>query len=303
MSLEGKGSLSLENYRYTSRYVLSKRLVHHLDKLSYQLGVRDAQALSLPDFMCVGFRKAGTTWLYENLHYHPDIYLPLYKNVRYFSKYFDRPLAQYAAQFAPGTKKVKGDFSNSYSALSKRHIRFIRSVMPEVKIIFMLRNPVERAWSEFVHSVAATDKSLASFTDEEMMHALQCGTVERAGGYTAVIDTWLTAFPYEQVFVGFYDDLALRPQTLLSDLFSFLSVSKEVDWARFPYDECIVPPVGEQYENCNGWRGVFAPEHRNTAELLEERYKASKTFLLDYLQPELVRLEQQFGPRVKAWFD
>lgn len=285
---------------WLSSYAAPTKLVGTLVKTLYQYGLADASRLTLPDFLCVGFRKTGTTWLYENLFLHPELYLPPYKNVRYFSRDFAEPLKSYAHHFASGGARLKGDFSNSYSFISRRRVRFVRAVMPEAKLIFLLRNPVERAWSEFVHKTKERERPLSDFAEAEIMRFLENDPVVRAGGYTATVDMWLEAFPPEQIFVGFYEDLSLQPQRLLTDVFRFLGVSADVDWSVFPYDKCIIPPAGRAYEHCDAWRGVTAPEHRNSAELLEGRFES---LLREMLRPELHKLVERFGPRVEPWLE
>jgi len=298
MSVKWQGLAGPDQTGKLNSYAVPHYVRHRLEKLAYQYGLANAKTLSLPDFLCAGFRKTGTTWLFENLHRHPDIYLPPYKNVRYFSQAFDQPLATYAAHFKGGENKLKGDFSNSYSSVSDRRIHFIHTVMPNAKLIFLLRNPVERAWSEFVHNTVLQERPLSSFSKEEIESRLRKGTVEVAGGYTELLEKWDHSYPREQIFTGFYEDLDSDPKTLLSDIFTFLGVTTDVDWSRFPFQDCIIPPAGKAYENHDNWRGVIAPRHQNTTELLPDEYK---DFLLDYLEPELLRLERRFGPKVSHW--
>ena len=283
--------------RFT-RYAAPSYLANRLEKASYQYGFLNAERLTLPDFLCVGFRKTGTTWLYENLYLHPDIYLPPYKNVRYFSNDFYEPLESYARHFKAGAHKVKGDFSNSYSFISNGRVRFVRAVMPNAKLIFLLRNPVERAWSEFVHNATEQERPLDDFSSDEVATLFSKDPVVKAGGYTAILDKWLSVFPKEQVFVGFYDDLATKPKDLLSDVFAFLGVTRDIDWATLPYNETIIPPAGSAYKHHDSWRGVIAPEHQNSARLLQGELEAQLHVLL---RPELLKLRKRFGEKVESW--
>jgi hypothetical protein len=283
--------------RFT-RYAAPSYLANRLEKASYTYGFVSAERLTLPDFLCVGFRKTGTTWLYENLYLHPDIYLPPYKNVRYFSNDFYEPLESYARHFKAGEDKLKGDFSNSYSFIAKGRVRFVRTVMPDAKLIFLLRNPVERAWSEFVHNATEQERPIDDFSADEVGAIFAKDPVIKAGGYTAILDKWLSVFPREQVFVGFYDDLAAQPRELLTDIFEFLGVTTDVAWSTFPYHETIIPPAGRAYKHHNSWRGVIAPEHQNSADLLRGELEAQ---LHTLLRPELLKLRGRFGEKVEHW--
>lgn len=276
----------------------SLRLRDRLEKALYRHGVLSPDGLTLPDFLCAGFRKAGTTWLFENLHHHPDIYLPPFKNVRYFSEFYQRSLKEYAAVFEAGQGCVTGDFSNSYGLVSSRRLRFVRAVMPEVKLLFLLRNPVEREWSELRHRLLTDKLDLASLSDAEVRERLQQSALYRAGGYTAVLDKIERVFAPEQMFVGFYDDITTCPQNLLTSVFTFLGVGVPADWSDYPYNAVIIPPAGPGFERHDPWRGVQANDHRNSAELLPERHRA---FLYELLEEELLELHKRYGERVAPW--
>ncbi len=268
--------------------------------MAYAYGLRSTAGLTLPDFLCIGFRKAGTTWLYENLHVHPDIYLPPYKNVRYFSNDYKQPLTSYAAHFQAGGGKVKGDFSNSYSFIDGRRIAFVRKVMPQLKLIALLRNPVEREWSEFVHNVTEAGEKFEELSESVVLKSLENSALLKAGGYSAVLDKWLGYFPEDQLYIGLRDEIKREPKQLLSDVFAFLGVSTEVDWSAFPYEAVIVPPVNKEYqlEGYDPWRGVQVENYRSAANDIPALYRA---FLTEKLEGELRHLAQRFGDRVAHW--
>ena len=281
-----------------ANYVLPNRVTWRLEKALYQSGVLKSTNLTLPDFLCVGFRKTGTTWLFENLHHHPAIYLPPYKNVRYFSDDFQEPLSSYAEHFSAGRGWVAGDFSNSYAFIPETRVQFVRAAMPQVKLVVLLRDPVEREWSEFLHRLTMADKDISSFSDAEIQQALARAPLASAGGYTPLLDKWLRVFPKEQLFVGFYEQINAQPRKLLSDLFEFLGVTTEINWNDVPYNQVIVPPAGQQYEGHDPWRGVVAAKPRNTSALLPEHHRA---FLRELYKAELSELRARYGDRVAHW--
>ena len=129
------------------RFLPGRALGVRLEHWAYRQGLLSPRALSLPHFLGIGAVKAGTTWLYRNLRCHPELYLPHPKEVHYFDQRFDRGLRFYAGKFEDGRARVRGEITPAYSALPPDRIRFIRSVMPDLKLIFLMRNPVDRAWS------------------------------------------------------------------------------------------------------------------------------------------------------------
>lgn len=289
---------SSNNIMRLANYVLPNQVAWRLEKALYQSGAKSTADLTLPDFLCVGFRKTGTTWLFENLHHHPDIYEPPYKNVRYFSDDFHLPLDGYAEHFSAGRGQVKGDFSNSYAFISDARIRFIRAVLPQMKLIVLLRDPVEREWSEFLHRLTMQQTDLSSLSDDEVRHTLANAPLASTGGYTPLLDKWLRVFPKEQLFVGFYEQVRTQPRKLLSDLFEFLGVTTSIDWCNVPYNKVIIPPAGEQYQSHDPWRGVIATQPRNTSALLPEHHRA---FLQELYKEELGELRARYGEHTQHW--
>lgn len=119
-----------------------------VEKTQYALGIRSTNGLCLPDFLGIGAQKAGTTWLHENLCHHPDLYLPEPKELHYFDWGFHRSLRHYSDIFKRGCNRVKGEITPGYSIIPVERMRFIRTIMPDVRLIFLMRNPIDRAWSQ-----------------------------------------------------------------------------------------------------------------------------------------------------------
>ena len=104
--------------------------------------------LTLPDFLCIGAQKAGTTWLHKNLRYHPEIYLPDFKEIHFFNGgYKNHGLKWYSQLFEEKGSRIAGDITPAYSTLDKNKIEILHRILPNAKIILILRNPIERAWS------------------------------------------------------------------------------------------------------------------------------------------------------------
>src|ERR1044072_5098358 len=128
-----------------------------------------------PDFLCVGAHKAGTTWLYQQLDSHPDFWMPPVKELHYFdqlsrvqhppprcrderdSQFFQRlkhlsakanlDLENYGKLFELKGSFLSGDISPNYSTLGSKLIRQIIGYFPDLKVIFLARDPVQRFWS------------------------------------------------------------------------------------------------------------------------------------------------------------
>jgi len=249
------------------------------EKALYRLGLRSPAGLTLPDALCIGAQKAGTTWLYRNLERHPEVFVPPeVKEVHYFDFLYRQPLCDYAAVFADGADRVKCDVTPNYGRLRSGRIRFIRRVMPDVRLVFLMRNPVERAWSQALMDLATrADRPWEEVPLEAFRRFLRRPSVVGNGLYTRMLERWLAVFPGEQLFVGFFDDVVLRPRSLLADVFEHLGVRRDVDWDEFPWREKVHEGVG-----------VPIPE-------------ALRGELADAFGPELTLLAERFGGAAVRW--
>ena len=117
-----------------------------------------ASLRALPDFLIIGEAKCGTTSLYDDLVSHPSVLEAAVKEVHFFDLRYHRGLDWYKAQFplawrmrrTPGDRVQTGEASPYYLFHPHAPAR-IKQAMPGVKLIAMLRNPVERAYSHYQH--------------------------------------------------------------------------------------------------------------------------------------------------------
>jgi len=258
-----------------------------LEKWRYTRGQCTTDHLRLPDFLGIGAQKAGTTWLYENLRCHPGIFLSHPKELHYFDETFHRSLRFYASHFEPGRHQVKGEITPAYSILPIERIRFIRTILPTVRLIFIMRNPSERAWSQAVMElVTKKKKKLEEITDSEFKTYFKSEHCMRRSDYLTILDNWLSVFPREQLYIGFFEDITNRPQELLSDVFSHIGVSGKVDWTRFPVDQVVLPHTG--------------PVHRHQSSRTHVR-PLLRAFLEQMYKPDIERLYERFGRPIAGW--
>ena len=246
--------------------------------LLYQKGILSTRDLTLPHFLGIGVQKAGSTWLFENLQRHPDLFLPDSKELKYFSRRFHESLSGYSRNFAEAKGKVIGDLCTSYSLLPQSRIRFIRRVMPEVRILVVLRNPLERAWSfANMQLVRDPNRRFEDVTEAEFIAHLRSEKSWKHSDYRGLLERWLRVFPEDQLWIGFFEDISGQPQAFLTEVFDFLGVRTAVDWDAFPYRTVINP----------GPRPPIPERFRGT---LEELY-----------EPTLDWLRRRFGERVNRW--
>ncbi|ELR71213.1 sulfotransferase [Fulvivirga imtechensis AK7] len=217
---------------------VSKRIFFRMEKWLYYNGWLEPSRLVLPDFLCIGSQKAGTTWLYENLRQHPDLFLPDRKELNYFSskyRFFGMPLSAYSHYFQEA-KGMKGEIT-PYENLPVRRIRFIKKIIPSLKLILIIRNPVDRMWaSVLMYLVSAQKKQFEDISDKEFTRMFHEPDLFSRGDYPAILKNWRSVFPENQLHICFYDDLVSHPKQFLRDIFVFLEVSTEPGWSQFPVE-------------------------------------------------------------------
>ena len=124
----------------------------------------NAASRSLPDYLIIGAQKGGTTSLYFLLGRHPQVMRSLYKEVNYFERNYHRGVSWYRAHFPTewakrSAKAVTGEASPSY--LGHREVPSrVRSLLPDCRLITLLRNPVDRMYSSYHHKVRLGHTSL-----------------------------------------------------------------------------------------------------------------------------------------------
>jgi Sulfotransferase domain len=177
----------------------------------------------LPDFLIIGAQRCGTTSLYRYLLAHPQV-RPAYpsKGAHYFDKHPGKSLGWYRAHFpaADGTSWVTGEASPYYMFHPLVPGRAARA-LPDVKLIAMLRDPVERAYSHYQQEYARGFEGSSSFEqalglEPERLHgerermladpgydsySLQHHSYMARGDYMDQIQAWLEHYPAEQLLI------------------------------------------------------------------------------------------------------
>jgi hypothetical protein len=216
-----------------------------------------------PTFFIVGAPKAGTTSLYHWCRQHPSVFMSPIKEPCFFApevahftarsteayladlpdlrRWLDGPRVEartrglvlewhdYLSLFRDaGEAAALGEVSGNYLA-SATAPAAIASRLPSARIVMMLRNPVDRLFSQYASALGAGEAqgSFGEWTGEQMR--LEAGRQPRfgpvwTGMYATHLQRWLTAFSADQVRVFFYEDYQARPEQVLAELFAFIGV-------------------------------------------------------------------------------
>jgi len=219
-----------------------------------------------PDFLCIGAHKAGTTWLYQQLDSHPDFWMPPVKELHYFDQLSrvqraapprcrdERDLRflesiknlsaepymnldHYARLFEPKASLLSGDISPNYSTLSDEVIRRVVGYFPNLKVIFLARDPVERVWSHLSMEVyyRQIEPFDATNIDEVNRNLSRRGMLLRSYP-SAVVAQWKRYVDSEQFRVYFFDDLQRNPAELRRSILRFLGADPDKPGSRLTAD-------------------------------------------------------------------
>lgn len=195
----------------------------------------------MPRFLGIGATRAGTSWVAAQLSSHPQIRMGR-KEIHFFDRKLGAPATsgsardridrlRYLARFvrARGGGRIRGEFTPAYAVLEPEVVRRIAEWMPDVRLIFMMRDPIERAWSQARNGYPRwRRKALESVGRDELISYFDSDPVRRRSDYAGCLRVWLEHFPPGQFFFGFLEEIREQPEDLLRDLFGFLEAGEMV---------------------------------------------------------------------------
>lgn len=174
--------------------------------------------MKLPSGLIVGLGRAGTTWVHRALEGEPNCFTPRQKDINYFDRHYDRGLDWYASHFAESRHQATVDISHDYFFHPLAPQRIL-DVLPEVKVVVILRSPV--TWVESV-IVRETQLGLYGGSDPDQSICKNLGLVA-ASRYSDTISQWKGLFG-GNFSVFFYEDLKANPADFFMDIAQVLGV-------------------------------------------------------------------------------
>lgn len=195
--------------------------------------------------MLVGMGRSGSTWLWECLGNHPDVFVPTWKELNYFSHSFLRGVsyAQYLDNFIPATGEppasIRMEFSVAYSRLSGSQIRCIKRLYPKLQLILLLRHPINRAWSG-AHRSLGRRKNLNNLSEWRLFLFFQLYWKHKYGeSYHEIITKWSKVFGPERLLVITKDEIDADKVSVLKRICLYIGADAEIDAGVFESDREI----------------------------------------------------------------
>jgi hypothetical protein len=235
-----------------------------------------------PNFLIIGAQKCGTTWLFEQLRQHPDIFMPEVKDLEFFSyhNHLTKPgFSGYLQHFSEAAdKRAVGEATASYfwtrtnsrwGVLPTGFQPDIPSVVhqylgEELRLIVTLRNPVRRVISAYLHYLAVGE--IPPHTG--FNRAIKYGGVVDMGFYACQLRNWLEHYPIEKIKVLILEsDIQDRPTETLSAVCGFLSISDHEFNQESLRQVVFSGPRRVINEN-----GVYVPGNGSAAEKKDSSY-------------------------------
>lgn len=175
-------------------------------------------------FLGIGAQKAGTTWLYERLRGHPRLSFPAGKEVHFWDVHRSRGLEWYRNLFAVGDGKLHGEITPRYAILSPEIISACHAAFPHLKIIYTLRNPIDRAWSAAKMELLQQGRSVEQASPAWLLEMVMRHDSLARGDHETCIRNWLHVYPKASLLVLRFEDLVEHPKTYLARCFAHLGV-------------------------------------------------------------------------------
>ena len=203
-----------------------------------------------PNFIIIGAMKAATTSLYTYIKQHPDIFMTKVKEPMFFNNFQQEnnynilgsksnkstTLEEYLAMFKDAkNEKAIGEASPAY-IYNENAPYLIKEHLPDVKIIAILRQPTDRAYSNFLHTKRADRENVNSFEQaikiekerisdnwSPLYHYIQ------KGFYSVQLKRYYNLFPKENIKVYLFEDVVKTPKETLKDIFKFLNVDENIE--------------------------------------------------------------------------
>ena len=239
----------------------------------------------LPDFLIIGAQKAGTTSLHAYLCEHSRIPAAAKKEVHFFDQEFHRGTDWYRAHFQRYEEGTFSGESTPYYLFHPLAPERVAEVLPDCKLIVLLRDPVDRAFSHHNHECALGFEALDFEGAIEAEPQRLVGEEERLtrepgyrsfahqhhsylsrGRYAEQLERWFESFDRERLLVLSAEDLFTEPEEIVGEAQEFLGVAAELPADLSARNARSYAPIGE--ETRTALRSAFEPHNRRLYELV-----------------------------------
>ncbi|MEL6439876.1 MAG: tetratricopeptide repeat protein [Cyanobacteria bacterium J06621_8] len=235
-----------------------------------------------PDFLLIGGTKCGTTSLFNYLAHHPQILPPHRKEINFFNFNYDHGISWYLAHFPTITDRqdyLTGEASPFYIYHAQAANR-IRHLFPDIKLIIMLRNPVERTISEYYHAanhgleqrnlrriIEREKELLATKPREEVLSDF--GYLTNSIYFDRIV-YWQANFPPENLLIVDSDIFFHQTEKIMPQIWQFLNLQAIAPPPHIRYNVGSYPPVDPAI--INQLQEFFVPYNQELSDHLNRKF-------------------------------
>lgn len=240
----------------------------------------------LPTFITIGTMKGGTSALHNYLGEHPQVCMSKPKETDFFCSpdHAGHDLEWYRSRFS-GTGEQSGESSPNYT---KRHefegvAERMHALLPDIRLIYLVRDPVERAVSHFLHNVVkgrVHRDDFGTFFDDLDNKALMTSR------YHHQLEPFVAAYGLDRILVATSEDLRDDRAATLARVFTFLDVDPDFSSAKFDVDRHVTATKLEQ-----------AGEPLARPTLTPRQHEA----IAEHLRPDIDRFRALVGQDFAHW--
>jgi hypothetical protein len=251
-----------------------------------------SENLKKPDFIIIGAQKCGTSTFFHHLKRHPDLRLPGKKELHFFDDHFTDGIQWYLNYFtghnSPGVPFCTGEASPYYFFHPLVPTR-IYQTYPGIKLILLLRNPVNRSYSQYQHMKR---KGRISLSFEHCIH-LESKILEgrkedfykeenhsdlmyrrfsflARSRYAEQLSAWYRYFPKEQIHIIRSEDYFSNPEQIFNEVFQFLELPSFLVKVSRKHRSSDYPPMKPETRQL--LQEYFKPFNQQLYQLVERDF-------------------------------
>ena len=183
--------------------------------------------------------------------------------------------AWYSSLFSPKRGQIAGEIIPGYAILDAKIVEKIHALMPDLKIIYLLRDPIDRTWSQANRTVRQNLFKGKHDEPEHMRTFMETEDPHKRSNYFKNLQIWECFYTDKQIFVGFFEQLNDNPRQLLLDIYQFLGIAT---------DSCYISDSISQSVNSSQYRSIpeywisyLAEKYYESLKLLHQKYNNTST--------------------------
>lgn len=191
--------------------------------------------IAVPTFLGIGSQKCASTWLYMVLKAHPEIHVSKRKELQFFSTEFVHKdmewyLNHFKSEKNTPIKHIRGEISPQYCRLSSHRVQSIAKLFPNLKIVLIIRHPLQRAWSQAIYDLGKNyNRNLESVSENEFLLYVERWRSKAFSDYVRTIKIWRQAFGADAVLVVLKDEIDTDKEKVIRKILTHIGANPDID--------------------------------------------------------------------------